>query len=315
MKNNNILVIKHGALGDIILAGAAIKAIREFHKDSTIYCLTTKPYYKLMQESPWFDKVILDVKPQWSDIFGWLNLMKNLKKNKFYRVYDLQTSDRSSLYFYLFFLISTTQWSGIAYGSLFRHKNFLRKKMHTLDRHKDQLDITGLKSLRSPDWKWLLKKEHNKYAIQHKYVLIVTGSSAHRENKIWPKESFGSLVGILAENEITSVFIGLENDKKNIDDIINMDAKLEMKKSINLAGKTSYKDLAFLANSSLFVIGNDTGPIHLAAACGARVFVLFGSGSDPKLCAPRGKNVVIIRKNNIKNILVRDVLERVEKFF
>ena len=187
--------------------------------------------------------------------------------------------------------------------------------MHTLDRHKDQLDITGLKSLRSPDWKWLLKKEHNKYAIQHKYVLIVTGSSAHRENKIWPKESFGSLVGILAENEITSVFIGLENDKKNIDDIINMDAKLEMKKSINLAGKTSYKDLAFLANSSLFVIGNDTGPIHLAAACGARVFVLFGSGSDPKLCAPRGKNVVIIRKNNIKNILVRDVLERVEKFF
>ena len=99
MKNNNILVIKHGALGDIILAGAAIKAIREFHKDSTIYCLTTKPYYKLMQESPWFDKVILDVKPQWSDIFGWLNLMKNLKKNKFYRVYDLQTSDRSSLYF------------------------------------------------------------------------------------------------------------------------------------------------------------------------------------------------------------------------
>ena len=41
MQNNNILVIKHGALGDIILAGAAIKAIREFHKDYTIYCLTT----------------------------------------------------------------------------------------------------------------------------------------------------------------------------------------------------------------------------------------------------------------------------------
>ena len=50
------------------------------------------------------------------------------------------------------------------------------------------------------------------------------------------------------------MFIGLENDKKNIDDIINMDAKLEMKKSINLAGKSSYKDLAFLAKSSLFVM-------------------------------------------------------------
>ena len=84
MQNNNILVIKHGALGDIILAGAAIKAIREFHKDYTIYCLTTKPYYKLMQESPWFDKVILDIKPQWNDIFGWLDLIRNLKKNKFY---------------------------------------------------------------------------------------------------------------------------------------------------------------------------------------------------------------------------------------
>ena len=315
MKNNNILIIKHGALGDIILAGAAIRAIREFHKDYTIYCLTTRPYYKLMQESPWFDGVILDIKPKWYDIFGWLDLMRSLKKNKFYRVYDLQTSDRSSLYFYLFFLISPTQWSGIAYGSSFRHKNLLRKKMHTLDRHKDQLDIMGLKNLGSPDWKWLLEKKHNKYEIQNKYALIVTGSSAHRENKIWSKKSFGSLANILAKNGIMSVFIGLENDKKYIDDILNMDSSFEMKKFINLAGKTSYKDLAFLANFSLFVIGNDTGPIHLAAACGAKVFVLFGSGSDPKLCAPRGENVVIIRRNNIKDILVKDVLERVEKFF
>ena len=46
---NNILIIKHGALGDIILAGSAMQAIREFNKDSYIVCLTVKTYAEILK--------------------------------------------------------------------------------------------------------------------------------------------------------------------------------------------------------------------------------------------------------------------------
>ena len=55
---NNILVIKHGALGDIILAGPAMQAIRINHKNDNIICLTTMAYESL-KSSPWFDMVLL----------------------------------------------------------------------------------------------------------------------------------------------------------------------------------------------------------------------------------------------------------------
>ena len=57
------------------------------------------------------------------------------------------------------------------------------------------------------------------------------------------------------------------------------------------------------------VIGNDTGPMHLICQCSknsTKKIVLFGSDSDPKLCAPIGKNVFILKKKNINAILPRE---------
>jgi ADP-heptose:LPS heptosyltransferase len=61
---NNILVIKHGAFGDVVLAGAAMEAIRNNHKNDYIICLTTKPFKIILKESPWFDMIVLDAKPK-----------------------------------------------------------------------------------------------------------------------------------------------------------------------------------------------------------------------------------------------------------
>ena len=100
---NNILVIKHGAFGDVILAGAAMEAIRTYHKNDYITCLTTEHFRKILEESPWFDKVVSDLKPRWNDIKGWQNLKLIFHKYNFTTVYDLQTSYRSNLiYIFLF---------------------------------------------------------------------------------------------------------------------------------------------------------------------------------------------------------------------
>ena len=73
---------------------------------------------------------------------------------------------------------------------------------------------------------------------------------------------------------------------------------------------TNYLDLAEIARKSTYIIGNDTGPMHLLVQCSnvsAKKIVLFGSHSNPRLCAPKGKNVFIIQKNNINDILLNDI--------
>ena len=57
---SNILIIKHGSLGDIAQASGAIQDIFENHKNDQIYLLTTKPYFDLFIKNPFINKVILD---------------------------------------------------------------------------------------------------------------------------------------------------------------------------------------------------------------------------------------------------------------
>ena len=75
---SNILVIKHGSLGDIAQASGAIQDISENHKDDQIYLLTTKPYMELFKRNPFIDKVILDKRlPKYNLIY--LYILKSVR--------------------------------------------------------------------------------------------------------------------------------------------------------------------------------------------------------------------------------------------
>ena len=310
---NNILIIKHGALGDIILAGAAIKAIRSSHKNDYIICLTTILFKDLLKKSPWIDMVIVDVKPKWNNIKGWKNLKDFFKKYNFSRVYDLQTSYRSNLYFYIFFFIKKTDWSGIALGSRFRQSNPNRKKMHTIDRQKDQLKLVGIDYNYYPEWKWLSNNYKNINIVpSNKFIILVIGAAKHRLNKRWPKENYALLIEYFANIGIQSVILGGHDEIQDVKEIINLVDKSIVKSPLNYANKTSYKDIAYLSSFAVYAIGNDTGPMHLIAACGLPVVVLFGSGSNPDLCAPKGSNVTILYKELIDNITVKSVFNAIK---
>ena len=81
-------------------------------------------------------------------------------------------------------------------------------------------------------------------------------------------------------------------------------------KILNLIGKTTFLDLATLSQGASIILGNDTGPMHLLVASSGKKtksIVLFGNASDPKLCAPRGKNVIILQKENIDQIVPNEI--------
>ena len=95
---SNILIIKHGSLGDIAQACGAIQDISENHKDDQIYLMTTKPYYDLFKKNPHISSVILDKRLSKLNLIYLYSLMRSIKKHNFYKVYDLQNSSRTTFY-------------------------------------------------------------------------------------------------------------------------------------------------------------------------------------------------------------------------
>ena len=77
---SNILIIKHGSLGDIAQASGAIQDISNFHKDDKVYLLTSKPYIDLFKKNPYVEDIILDKRLSRFNLVYLFNLMRKLKK-------------------------------------------------------------------------------------------------------------------------------------------------------------------------------------------------------------------------------------------
>ena len=91
--NDNILVIKLGALGDFIQAMGPMAAIRKHHNNAKITLLTTASFEKFAKECGYFDEIILDQRPKWHQIGRWISLRSRLIAGQYSRVYDLQNND------------------------------------------------------------------------------------------------------------------------------------------------------------------------------------------------------------------------------
>ena len=92
-KVEKILVIKLSALGDFVLALAAMKKIREAHRKAHITLLTTPPFAALAKICPYFNAVETDGRPE---NFGqWMALRRRIRAAGYDRIYDLQTSAHS----------------------------------------------------------------------------------------------------------------------------------------------------------------------------------------------------------------------------
>ncbi|MBY0354855.1 MAG: glycosyltransferase family 9 protein [Rickettsiales bacterium] len=299
-----ILVIKHGALGDIVLATGPFAAIRAQHTHAHIVVLTIKTYTAMLQQSPYFDEVWIDEKPKLWQLAGMRRLKRQLNQRVFQRVYDLQTSQRSTSYFRLF--QRKPLWSGLVTGE-WCHDTPHRTQLHTLDREREQMAIAGISSVGAPDVQWL-RSDVSRFGLSQPYALLVAGGSAHRPQKRWPANHYAALCLKLLDHHIQPVLIGAGAEAEVLQSIAAADAK----RIINLCNRTDFADIASLARQARVIIGNDTGPMHLAAATQSPCLVLFSDASNPDLCAPRGDNVRIIQRPILSNLQVNDVFSVIE---
>ncbi|MCI5050292.1 MAG: glycosyltransferase family 9 protein [Rickettsiales bacterium] len=301
---DNILIIKHGALGDIVLASGPIAAIRKNNPIAHITVLTSPAFASLFQMCPHVDEVLVDVRPKPWQIGKCIKLYNMLRRRAYVFVYDLQTSSRSSLY--LRFLRGKPEFSGIAKKASFRHNTPERKTLHTIERQKQQLKMTGITRVPSPSIGWL-KDDIADIKPDVPYVMIVPGGSAHRPKKRWPLEYYSHLTKWIVEQGHIPVLIGTKAEEKLLNHIA-----ARVPKAVNLCDKTSFGQVASLGRKAEYAIGNDTGPMHIIAAVRCNSVVLFSAESNPDLCAPRGKHVTVLQENDLTKLLPDDVQTHVK---
>ena len=281
----------------------AAAAIRAFHRDAEITLLTTEPYAAFARQAPYFDDIWIDERPGWADPVGVWRLRRRLRAARFDRVYDLQTRLRTSMYFRLMQRTDGPEWSGIAHGaSHFQPDTPERRRMHTLDREADQLRIAGIPGpVPPPDLSWV-KADIARFALPPGYVLLIPGGAPHRPEKRWPAAHFAALAERIAVVGSTPVVIGGPGERD-----LGRHIAAAVPAARDLTGATDFADIVALARGARRAVGNDTGPMHLAVAGGAAATVLYSSASDPALTAPRGRDVIILRKDDLADLSVDEV--------
>lgn len=293
-----VLVIKLGALGDFVQALGPFAAIREHHRRNRLVLLTTKPYIPIAEASGYFDEIRGGGRPNWQQLRERRALRDWLQALAPARVYDLQTSARSSGYFKLF-QPPRPEWSGIAPGCSHPHANPDRDNIHTIERQREQLAAAGICSTTEPNFDWL-NAETARFTLPKRYVLLAAGGAAHRPEKRWP--GFADLAKAFRRRGLVPVLLGTNLERDVTSKICEV-----CPQALDLTGETSLLEIAGLARHASGAVGNDTGPMHLIAATGCPSLVLYSSASNPALCAQRGPDVRFLRKPCLAALTLEEV--------
>ena len=310
---SNILIIKHGSLGDIAQACGAIQDISENHKEDQIHLLTTEPYFDLFKKNPHISNVILDKRLSRLNLIYLYLLMKNIKKYNFSKVYDLQNSSRTAFYKKILFPKALKEtWSStettLPEGTT--KKDF--DKDSVLSRFNHQLKSSGINTNHTliPDFSWSssdISQIKNYYQLD-KYILLFPFCSPHLTSKKWPY--YNDLISMINEKSDNKFKVVIAPGPGEIKEASSINALciLDNSKALDIS------QLAALIKDSSFVVANDTGPAHMAAHLGAKGITLFGSHTTAYKVSIERENFKPIQVNDLTKLSAEKVFEKIQKF-
>ena len=307
---SNILIIKHGSLGDIAQACGAIQDIFENHKDDKLYILTTRPYVDLFKKNPFISDVILDKRLSRFNLIYLYSLMRHIKKYNFVKVYDLQNSSRTSFYKRVLFPNSNLNIWSSSETTLPSDKTKIEfDKNPVLDRFDHQLKASGLNTAHTmlPDFSWSCSDISNiksNYKLD-KYILLFPFCSAHLTAKKWPH--YNELIQKINERYQDQYKIIVAPGPNEIKEAENINALciLDNGKALDIS------QLATIIKDSSFVVANDTGPAHMAAHLNSKGIVLFGSHTTAFKVSIERENFKPIQVADLNNLSSEKVLEKI----
>ena len=306
---SNILIIKHGSLGDLIQANGAIQDIKNSFKNSKVLLLTTNAYLEFMSECPYVDGVLLDKRlPRWNLLYL-LDLKKLLIRYKFSHVFDLQNSKRTK--FYKKYLLKGPIWSSSETSLDSGEKIVDFNEDSVLNRMKKQLEKSGVKvkNTKDIDLTWSIKdiSRNLKQYTNGDYILIFPFCSKKHIQKKWPY--FSELINKIKEIYKNKYPILVAPGPNEITEAKSLNAKvvLDNNKPIKL------DFLISLINSAKYIVSNDTGPAHICSHLNKKGLALFGSHTTSKKVNIGNTNFKTISVNLLSELKVDDVIKSLKK--
>lgn len=349
-----ILVIKLGALGDLVLCSGAFASIRAHHPEAEIALLTGPPFAAFALQMPWFDHVLLDPRPKATQPLQWLRLIRDVRNFAPTRVYDFQGKFRQTI---LYYALGRPEWSGAVKGCSHPRLWPPTKGMHYTDFLAAQLRAAGVdtdtpilseegrhcepclgKARQSspqlstsgedgecgtgsprdinvarddgfflqPDLSWL-DGDLCGFNLPEKFAIIITSCSPQHPHKMWPATHYAELADRLKDKGMSVIAIGTKADQLTVETVRTFAPHV-----IDLCGKTSLGQVAALARRAHLVVGNDTGPTHLAAAVGAKTIALMSEKVDPLWSSPRGPFAQWLGGRPLDEVGVEEVLRGIQ---
>lgn len=267
----HILVIKLGALGDMVQAFPFLKALQQANPQAHITLLTTPPFAEWTKRWGLFQDVWSEPRFPFWRLDKWLKIWCSLRS--FDTVIDLQGVDRTRLY---------GKWrSMISISS--HHDLHIRWRLQELA---DQLGLGELPLMRLP----VLSLPPS---FEKPYVLLVPGAS--KKEKCWPQKSFADLAAWLKQRfDVEIVVLSRDTFVSELD---------------TYKHATTWEDIVSYGSRACVSIGNDTGPQLLAAAGGCPTLTFYGKNNPPTRGGPWGgwqlfsPNIVDITLSEVQSLL------------
>lgn len=293
-----ILIIKPSSLGDVVHSLPFLNALRDSFPNAEIHWIIAKGLEGLLEGHPMINKLWIINKDEWKRIKGagttikeLRSLFKSLKAERYDIVIDLQGLLRSGILAKATGAPVRIGFKEAREGSriFYTHTVKAGKDVHAVDRYLEIAKFLGcnISDIRFPfplSVNSSLSTLHCQ--LPNEYAVIVPG--ARWETKRWHPERFGELASMLS---IRSVVVGGESDSDIADIVVSNSGS----NAVSIVGRTSLKELIEIMRNARFVVTNDSGPMHIAAALNVPVFAIFGP-TNPLRTGPYGKSHVIIRK-------------------
>ena len=301
LSNKNILIIKHGSIGDFVMAFSAIQSVREKFPNEKIILITTSLIARIFKKIPYINQICIDDRKSFLDIFNYLSILKKYQINF---IIDLQNSQRTEFYH----LITRCFFNGIKINSSKKYAHFRYRiprhgNEHVTEGLNNQLKLLNINKLNKLDISWLAKKDfQNKF--EREYIVLIPGTSESGKKKRWPSKYFSKLSNYLIELGYEVLITGVSSDRYLIKEILNNSPS-----AINAEHMSKFDIFLNLSQNARLIISVDTGPAHIAALSDTPMIWLVEEGPYSKTNSPVSKNLSIIKSKNMSLISVKEVLD------
>lgn len=299
----NILVVKLGSAGDIVLITASLKALRHKFPKAVIKCLVCREFQKILKNCPYVDEIMVcDAQGRDCGLPGFFRMAGRLRAERFDKIIDFQNNKKSHWWSFLSFARESYGYNNGKWGFLLTHpvkKN--RDDIGPVEHQFEVLKLLGIDMPPRPALELWPGEKERKYAAalfetewlsnSRNIVGINLSASAKWPTKNWPLEYMAKLADQLAQRNIRVLVTGAPCDEATAKKFMS----LCKSKPANLVGKTDILQLAAVIRKCKAFITPDSAPLHIAAAMNVPAIVFFGPTASRRHVPPAKKLVILQR--------------------